>query len=256
MKILSFNVNGLRACLNKGFLDFITKENPDIIGLQETKLQQANIPPEIHDIQSYLKYWDFAQKPGYSGTALFSKIKPQNITYTIGDDKFSTEGRIIHADYNDFSLLNIYFPNGQMNEERLQYKLDFYDQFLQYVQNLRHTQKNIIIMGDVNTAHKEIDLAHPKENSKFSGFLPIEREWLDKFIAHGYIDTFRHFDKNPKNYTWWSFRANARAKNVGWRIDYIFVTEECINKVKNAFILPNITGSDHCPIGIEYEDKL
>jgi len=253
MKIISWNVNGLRACVNKGFLDFIKTQNPDIVGLQETKLQYINIPPEIHQMRQYHTYWSFAEKSGYSGTALFSKSQPRNISYTINDDRFSTEGRIIQADYPDFTFLNIYFPNGQMSEQRLQYKMDFYDQFLIYVQTLRTKQKNIIIMGDVNTAHTEIDLAHPKENSKFSGFLPIERAWLDSFIAHGYIDTFRHFDKSPKNYTWWSFRANARAKNVGWRIDYCFVTQECLDHVKNAFILPDIAGSDHCPIGIDFD---
>jgi len=252
MKLISWNVNGLRACVTKGFISFLDTYDPDIIGIQETKLQYANIPSEIHALQSHYTYWSFAEKAGYSGVGLFSKKQPKNTSYTIDDERFNGEGRIIRADYDDFTLLNIYFPNGQMNEQRLQYKLQFYDQFLVYVQTLRNLQPNIIIIGDFNTAHKEIDLANPKENAKFSGFLPIERAWLDTFISQGFIDTFRHFDTNPHNYSWWTFRANARARNIGWRIDYCFVSSECLQHVTNAFILPNVTGSDHCPVGIEY----
>jgi len=254
MKILSWNVNGLRACVSHGFIHFITTHNPDIIGLQETKLQAMQIPDEIYNLKHYHNYWNFAEKKGYSGVSLLTKIEPANVSYSIGDERFGGEGRIIQADYTNFTLLNIYYPNGQMSEERLQYKLHFYDQFLIHVETLRKKQKNIIIIGDFNTAHKEIDLAHPKANSMFSGFLPIEREWLTKFIEHGYVDSFRCFNQDPHQYSWWSFQRKARENNVGWRIDYCFVTTELLPHVKNAFILPDVLGSDHCPVGVEIDN--
>ena len=281
MKIISFNVNGLRAIMKKDFMSFLAEYSPDVLGIQETKLQEHQIPPEFgvlsappmslqargyysphiygggrggHNselqIPNFHSYWSFAKKPGYSGTALFTKQKPLSVSYDIGEEKFAGEGRIIQAEYDDFFLLNIYFPNGQMNDERLQYKLAFYDQFLIHIEKLKK-QKNIIVIGDFNTAHTEIDLSHPKENSKFSGFLPIEREWIDKFISNGYVDTFRHFDKTPNNYSWWSYRMLARERNIGWRIDYCFVNNEFLPKVKNAFILNEVFGSDHCPVGLE-----
>ena len=251
MKIISFNVNGLRAIIKKDFLNFINEYNPDILGLQETKLQLPQIPKEIHSLNNYHKYWSFADKPGYSGTALFTKKEPINVLYDIGDDFFNGEGRIIQAEYDDFILFNIYFPNGQMNDDRLKYKLAFYDQFLNHIENLRKLGKNIITMGDFNTAHNEIDLSHPKENSKFSGFLPIERAWIDKYISKGYTDSYRHFDKSPNKYSWWTYRLNARQKNIGWRIDYCFINDEYLDHLKDAFILNNVHGSDHCPVGID-----
>jgi len=220
MKLLSWNVNGLRAVLKKDFLKFIDEYNPDILGLQETKLQEEQIPEEIYNLKQYYKYWSFAERKGYSGVCLFTKKKPLNVSYSIGDSQFDDEGRIIQAEYEDFILFNIYFPNGQKDDIRLQYKLDFYDQFLIHIESLRKSGKNIIVCGDYNTAHTEIDLDNPKENSKTSGFLPIEREWIDKFISHNYTDTFRYYDKTPKKYSWWSYRAGARPRNVGWRIDY------------------------------------
>jgi len=253
MKIISWNVNGLRAVMNKGFMQFLDEYQPDIFGLQETKLQEAQIPKELGAgcLEHYHKYWNFAERKGYSGTCLLTKVKPNHVTYDIGDAFFNGEGRIIQAEYDDFVLFNIYFPNGQMNDERLEYKLKFYDQFLLHVETIRKAGKNIIVMGDFNTAHKEIDLSHPKANSKYSGFLPIERAWIDKFIAHGYIDTFRYFDQNPNKFTWWTYRLGAREKNIGWRIDYCFVNQEFMSKVKNAFILSEVYGSDHCPVWIE-----
>jgi exodeoxyribonuclease-3 len=251
MKIISWNVNGLRAVLKKDFLQFIADYQPDILGLQETKLQEPQIPEEIKNLKGYHQYWSFAVRAGYSGTCLLSKIEPLNVSYDIGDEQFSDEGRIIQAEYADFVLFNIYYPNGQMNDERLEYKLRFYDQFLIHAEEIRKKGKNIIVIGDFNTAHKEIDLSHPKENAKFSGFLPIEREWIDKFVSHGYVDTFRNFDSSPHKYTWWTYRQNARAKNVGWRIDYCFVNQELMPRVKDAFIWSEVTGSDHCPIGID-----
>ncbi len=253
MKIISWNVNGLRAIIKKDFLKIINDLNPDIIGLQETKIQEHQIPEEIKTLNLYNQYWDFAEKKGYSGTALLTKVIPLELKNTIGNDFFEHEGRINYADYGLFVLLNIYFPNGQMNENRLKFKLDFYDQILIFLESLRKKGKNIIIAGDFNTAHKEIDLANPKENEKYSGFLPIERAWLDKLINQGYVDTFRHFDQSPNQYSWWSYRVKARERNVGWRIDYFFVNQEFLPYVKNAFILQNIQGSDHCPVGIDID---
>ncbi|HOD53771.1 MAG TPA: exodeoxyribonuclease III [Candidatus Cloacimonadota bacterium] len=254
MKLISWNVNGLRAVIKKNFLEFIHTSQPDILGIQETKLQADQIPKEIHELSSdYHIFYDFAERKGYSGTALFTKTKPVSTSNRINNPIFETEGRINCAEFEKFYFFNIYFPNGQKDDERLQFKLDFYDQLFDYIQELRKTGKHIIISGDFNTAHKEIDLANPKENEKFSGFLPIERAWLDKMINHGYIDTFRHFDKRPDQYSWWSYRAGARPRNIGWRIDYFFVDEGFIPYVKNAFIMQDIEGSDHCPVGIEVD---
>lgn len=254
MKLVSWNVNGLRAVIKKNFFEFIEEVQPDILGLQETKIQGDQIPDEMRRLDDqYMSYYDFAIKRGYSGTALFSKIKPLNVTRSIGDPKFETEGRIVCAEYEKFFLFNIYFPNGQKDDDRLQYKMAFYEQLLKYIEELRKTGKHVIISGDVNTAHTEIDLANPKENEKFSGFLPIERAWIDQLISKGYVDTFRHFDQRTEQYSWWSYRAGARPRNIGWRIDYFFVNQEFLPYVKNAFILQDIEGSDHCPVGIEIE---
>lgn len=251
MKIISWNVNGLRAVLRKNFLEFLETEDPDILAIQETKLQEIQIPPEIKDLKDYYQYWNFAEKKGYSGVALFSKIKPQKLTYSIGDPDFDTEGRLIIAEFDDFTLINCYFPNGQMSEERLQYKLNYYNRMFDLMENLKSSGKNVIVCGDFNTAHKEIDLANPKQNEKTSGFLPIERAWLDQIVANGWIDTFREFNKEPGQYSWWTYRFGARSRNVGWRIDYFFTNKENLRNIKNAFILQDVTGSDHCPVGVE-----
>jgi exodeoxyribonuclease-3 len=251
MKIISWNVNGLRAVIKKNFLDYINEEPPDIIGVQETKLQESQIPDEIDVLDGYYKYWSFAQKKGYSGTLLLTKQKPVSVVTSIGESWFDDEGRIIRADFEDFVLFNVYFPNGQMNEERLKFKLDFYDKFLAMMNEIRDSGKNVIVMGDYNTAHKEIDLKNPKANSERSGFLPIERAWIDKVINNGYVDTFREFNQNPSEYSWWSYRFSARKNNAGWRIDYVFVNKKFLPKIKNAFIQQDILGSDHCPVGVE-----
>ena len=206
---------------------------------------------DLLHVNGYYSAFSSAYKMGYSGVALYSKKKPSYIQTGFGIEKYDREGRIIVAEYDNFVLLNIYFPNGQMNETRLKYKLDFYDAFLDVVDSMNREGKNIIICGDVNTAHKPIDIARPKENQTISGFLPVEREWIDKFISHGYIDTFGKFHPEPDRYTWWSMRARAREKNIGWRIDYFFVNERFEKNVKDAFILPDVSGSDHCPVGIE-----
>jgi exodeoxyribonuclease-3 len=251
LKIWSWNVNGLRAILNKGFVENIKLANPDIIGLQETKLQEQQIPPELSELPEYLVYWSHAERKGYSGTALFSKLLPQSFSSAFGSDEFDSEGRINIAEYDKFILFNIYFPNGQKDDVRLAYKLRFYDRCLEVMEEKRQTGKIVLVSGDYNTAHKEIDLAHPKENSKTSGFLPIERAWLDKIAEHGWVDTFRAFDPSPHQYSWWSYRAMARPKNIGWRIDYFWVNKEALEHITGAGIRQDIEGSDHCPVWVE-----
>ncbi len=253
IKILSWNVNGLRAVHKKGFIEWLLTENPDILCIQETKAAREQLPRALKSISGYHAYFCEAGKKGYSGVAIYTKTKPQSVEYGFGIKKFDSEGRILIADYGDFVLLNIYFPNGKMSDERLAYKLEFYDALLDYANKLKENGKNVVICGDLNTAHKEIDIARPKANEKNSGFLPIERAWIDKFLSQGYIDTLRMFNKNPEQYTWWSYRGGARSRNVGWRLDYFFINKEFKDKVKFAYILPEVMGSDHCPVGLDVE---
>jgi exodeoxyribonuclease-3 len=185
--------------------------------------------------------------------AVYTKIKPNNVSSGFGVERFDSEGRTLIVEYDQFTLFNIYYPNGKASKERLQYKMDFYDAFLEYAENLKAQGKHIVVCGDVNTAHKAIDLARPKNNEKVSGFLPQERAWIDKLLEHGYVDTFRMFNQDPENYTWWDLKSRARARNVGWRIDYFFVSDSFKDHVKDAYILSDVMGSDHCPIGIDVE---
>jgi len=251
MKILCWNVNGLRAALKKGFLDFFESEKPDILGIQETKLQEHQIPGEARAPFGYQSTWSHADKKGYSGTAVYYKHPPNQINTDILPAELNGEGRIVELVYDSFHLFNIYFPNGQMNDDRLQFKLDFYHHCLNYFDQLKNAGKKLIIMGDYNTAHKPIDLKNPKSNEQTSGFLPIERAWLDKLVESGYVDTFRRFNQQPDQYTWWSYRFKAREKNVGWRIDYFFVTENMMDDIQDSYILSDVQGSDHCPIGLK-----
>ncbi len=253
VRIFSWNVNGLRAVHKKGFLKWFLEENPDILCLQETKASEDQLPKALRRVKGYYSYFKSAEKKGYSGVALYTKIKPEKVEYGFGIKKFDDEGRILIAHYPEFILLNIYFPNGKMSPERLLYKLEFYDALLDYAENLKKMDKNLIICGDLNTAHKEIDLARPKANEKISGFLPEERAWIDKFLNYGYIDTFRMFNNEPDQYTWWSYRTKARERNVGWRLDYFFVNEEFGDKIKSSYILSDVIGSDHCPVGIDVQ---
>ena len=252
MKLVSWNVNGIRACVNKGhFLEYLQSEEPDVIGIQEIKAMPDQLEERVLNPSGYYSIWHSAQKKGYSGVAIFTKQKPKMVLEGFGVDKFDNEGRAVIAEYDNFVFVNCYFPNGKRDEERLLYKLDFYKAIFDFCNDLRSRGKNIVIVGDYNTAHKEIDLARPKENEKVSGFLPIERQWLDKIIDEfGYVDTFRQFNQEPKQYTWWDQVTRARDRNVGWRIDYVFVNKEFMPKVKSAFIHQNIMGSDHCPVGI------
>jgi len=251
MRILSWNVNGIRAADKKGFYNWFKKDQPDILCLQEIKAMEEQFPPHLRNTPNYNVYVRSAERKGYSGVATYAKEKPIDVKTGFGIEKFDDEGRILITEYPGFVLFNIYFPNGKRDQERLDYKLDFYDTFLAYADNLKAEGKNIVVCGDFNTAHKEIDLARPKENEKISGFLPIERAWIDTFIDHGYVDTFRYFNKEPGQYSWWDMKTKARERNVGWRIDYFFVNKEFISKVKNAFIMKDVMGSDHCPVGIE-----
>ena len=253
-RILSWNLNGIRAVHRKGrFLSFLEEDSPDILCVQETKAQEEQLPPEIREVEGYHVYFSSAERKGYSGVALYTREKPKEVKYGLGVEKFDMEGRTLIADYGDFVLFNIYYPNGRMSPERLAYKMEFYDVFLKMVDELKAEGRNLVICGDLNTAHTEIDLARPKANEKTSGFLPEERAWIDKFLSHGYLDSFRMFISEGGHYSWWSQRANARERNVGWRLDYFFVNEEFRNAVRTAFILTEVMGSDHCPVGVELE---
>lgn len=250
VKLLSWNVNGIRAARKKGFVEWMRSNPGDIISIQETKAHVEQLSDDLLNISNYDGYFNSALRKGYSGVATYTNIEPKLVSSGFNVEQFDKEGRVLRCDYDDFTLINIYYPNGGMNEKRLKYKLEFYDVFLDYVNDLRDKGFNLVICGDLNTAHKEIDLARPKENMSVSGFLSIEREWVDKFLSNGYIDTFRMLNNKPDNYTWWSYRTRARDRNVGWRIDYFFVNEEFKNNVTNAYILSDVQGSDHCPIGL------
>ena len=251
--LISWNVNGLRAVIKKDFFSSLQQLDADIIALQEIKLQKPQLTDEMKRIEGYESYWSYATvKKGYSGVATFSRLKPNSIKYGIGDPAFDQEGRILELDFDDFIFFNIYFPNGQMSEERLQYKLDFYEAFFNYTDEYKKQGRSLIITGDYNTAHNEIDLKNPKANENTSGFLRIERDWLDRIIANGYVDTYRHFNPDSVKYSWWTYRFKARDRNIGWRIDYFFVTRDIVDNgwIKETIINNDIYGSDHCPIGL------
>jgi len=251
LRILSWNVNGIRAAQKKGFLEWFAGESPDILCLQETKISEDQLPDSLKQVEGYESYFAHAERKGYSGVGIYTKSPPLQVSSSFDVDALSGEGRVLAADYGHFVLFNVYFPNGKSSAERLQYKLDFYDAFLDFVEGYKQQSKNIVICGDVNTAHKEIDLARPKANEKISGFLAEERAWIDKLLSHGYVDTFRMFNQEPDQYTYWDQMTRARDRNVGWRIDYFFVNQAFANQLKTAFILPHVMGSDHCPVGIE-----
>jgi len=255
MKLVSWNVNGLRAVHRKGlFLPFVEKENPDILLLQEVKASEEQLPDEVRSISGYFSYFSCPkEKKGYSGVAVYSKIRPKRIAYNMNGGnnggEHHEEGRLIAAHYDDFILYNAYFPNGGGGPARLEYKLDFYDEFLAHIEEIRRTGKGIIFGGDINTAHEEIDLARPKENEKNTGFLPEERAWLDEVVSSGYIDTFRRFHPDKAGaYSYWDMKSMARDRNVGWRLDYFFASQSLAPRLKDADILPQYYGSDHCPI--------
>jgi exodeoxyribonuclease-3 len=250
--LLSWNVNGIRAGHKKGFLDWLAETSPDMLCLQETRAGEAQLPATLAQPAGYYGFWNNSRKKkGYSGTALLTRPEPLNVGFGLGIEKFDQEGRTIIAQYATFTLINCYFPNGGRDHSRVPFKLAFYDAFLDKCESLRAQGHNVIFCGDVNTAHQEIDLARPRENQNTSGFLPEERAWIDRVIEAGYVDTFRHFHPDlTGGYTWWSMPTRARQRNVGWRLDYFFVARELLDRVSDAFILPEVMGSDHCPVGL------
>ena len=249
-RFISWNVNGLRAVEKKGFAAWFKKESPDILALQETKSSPDQLSPALREPPGYFAYFSTAAKKGYSGVAVYTKEKPLSVSESIGDKNLDGEGRTLVLEFETFYFLNIYYPNGGQGPHRIDYKLRFYAQFLKLAKELMK-KKTVVICGDVNTAHKEIDLARPKENEKNTGFLPEERAWLDKFFTHGLTDTFRLFNSDGGNYTWWDYKTKARDRNVGWRIDYFIVDTASEKKVKKSYMMSDVQGSDHCPVAIE-----
>ncbi len=247
MKLISWNVNGLRACIGKGFIEFVEKEQPDMLCIQETKMQkgQADVP-----LEGYHEYWNSAEKKGYSGVALFTKTEPVDVTYGIGIDEHDHEGRVITADYGEFYLVTVYTPNSQNELKRLDYRMVWEDAFRDYLKSL-DAKKPVIVCGDMNVAHKEIDLKNPKTNRKNAGFTDEERNKMTELLASGFTDTFRHFYPDVEGiYSWWSYRFKAREKNAGWRIDYFLCSDRLMPKVTDAKILTDVFGSDHCPVAL------
>ena len=255
MKLFSWNVNGVRAIEKKGFLDWLSSASPDVLCIQETKAKFEQLPDTLQNIDGYFSYWHSAEKLGYSGVATFSKKEPLHVQYGLGIDKYDKEGRVLITEFDNFLLYNIYFPNGQKDEIRLQYKLDFYDDLLEILDDQVASGNNVIVAGDWNTAHKEIDLANPKANANYSGFLPVERAQLDTYVDHGYVDSFRLFHDEPDRYSWWTYRFGARQRNIGWRIDYFFTNQEFADNISDADIHEDVMGSDHCPVSIELVDN-
>ncbi|MCE1255617.1 MAG: exodeoxyribonuclease III [Anaerolineae bacterium] len=250
MKITTWNVNGFRAVLNKGFIEWVNEFQPDILCLQETKAKIEQINDAHKQLSEYETYWNSAIRPGYSGVASFIKGGQYRVINGLGIEMFDKEGRVIRieSDEHNFVLFNIYFPNGQRDQERLDYKLAFYNALLEICDQLHNEGKNIIITGDFNTAHNDIDLANPKENSKTSGFLPEERAWIDKYLEHRFMDAFRVLYPEDVKYTWWTYRFNARKRNIGWRLDYFLVSENLMPRINKVFVHDDIEGSDHCPV--------
>lgn len=251
MKLISWNVNGLRACMDKGFPDFFKDVDADIFCLQETKLQEGQISL---DLPGYNQYWNYAQKKGYSGTAIFSKKEPLSVSYGMGIEKHDQEGRLITLEFENFYMITVYTPNSQDELKRLDYRMEWEDDFLKYLKTLER-MKPVIVCGDLNVAHKEIDLKNPKTNRKNAGFTDEERNKFSKLLDSGFTDTFRYFYPDLESaYSWWSYRFKAREKNAGWRIDYFLTSRSLDSSLRDAVIYKDIFGSDHCPVGLEIED--
>jgi exodeoxyribonuclease-3 len=250
LKVLSYNVNGIRAALNKGFAEWLKVSQADVICIQEIKALKEQVDTKVLEDLGYHHFWFSAQKKGYSGVAIFSKIKPNKVEYGSGIDHMDFEGRVIRADFDKVSIMSLYLPSGT-NIDRLEYKFKFMDEFQDYINELKKEYPNLIICGDYNICHEAIDIHDPVRNKKVSGFLPEERAWLDGFINSGFIDSFRLLNSEPHHYSWWSYRANARNNNKGWRIDYAMVSEPLKENIKRSFILPEAKHSDHCPVGLE-----
>jgi exodeoxyribonuclease-3 len=249
MKMISWNVNGIRSVIRKGFSEWLEREDPDVLCLQETRARPSQLEGIIDLPQGYRSFWNWPSRKGYAGVSVFTKIPPRDVSKDIGAEGFDDEGRSLCLDLGSFFLVNVYFPNGRSGSRRLKYKLEFYERFLDFIGTLKG--KDTVICGDVNTAHRAVDLARPESNRYTSGFLPEEREWIDRFLDTGFVDSFRAFNQEAGYYTWWDLRTRSRERNVGWRIDYFFVSESMKGRLKKAFIMSEVQGSDHCPIGIE-----
>ena len=252
MKIASYNVNGIRAAIKKGFDHWLASSNIDIICLQEIKANNNQFDHSLFTINGYNLYLNSADKAGYSGVAIFSKISPNHIEHGCGINEIDVEGRIIRLDFDSFSVMSVYFPSGT-NPLRQSYKMDFLSTFFNYIEIVKKTIPNLIISGDFNICHQSIDIHNPERNKNTSGFLPEERSWLSKFLNSGFVDSFRYINKTPHNYSWWTYRANARSRNLGWRIDYNMISKKLLPKLKNASILSDVKHSDHCPVLLEIE---
>lgn len=254
MKIISYNVNGIRAAIGKGFLDWLQAASPDVLCIQESKAQPDQIDTETFAAMGYHAYLHSAEKKGYSGVGIFSKKEADRVVAGMGIPKYDTEGRVLRADFGDITIVCVYVPSGTTGRERQTYKMAFLEDFLQYIENLRKERENIVVCGDYNICHKPIDINHPERQAGVSGFLPEEREWLDRLQASGMIDSFREFDKSAEKYSWWSYRFASRSRNAGWRIDYHWVSEHLRKRLTGASILSDAVHSDHCPVEVDIQE--
>ncbi len=252
MKILSYNVNGIRAALNKGLAEWLSAADPDVVCLQETKALEEQVNTDLFEQMGYHHFWHSAQKKGYSGVAILTKINPLHVQAGTGIEHMDFEGRVIRADYENVSVISLYLPSGT-NLDRLEHKFKFMDDFQEYIDALKKNHPRLVICGDYNICHRSVDIHDPVRNKNVSGFLPEERQWIDRFMNNGFVDSFRHLNPEPHQYSWWSYRANARNNNKGWRIDYNMVSENLKNNIKRAYLLTDAKHSDHCPVGVELE---
>lgn len=251
MKIISYNVNGIRAAMQKGFASWLEEEQPDILCLQETKARPEQVETQVFKDLGYELHWMSAEKKGYSGVAIFTKPTPVHVQYGCDMQLYDCEGRVLRADYEDFSVMSVYMPSGSSGDHRQDFKMKWLADFQEYIDELRQEIPNLIISGDYNICHQPIDIHDPVRNKNSSGFLPEEREWFSQFVSSGFVDTFRQFNEDPHHYSWWSYRAGARKNNKGWRIDYNLASEPLKDRLKRAAILPDVIHSDHCPVLLE-----
>jgi exodeoxyribonuclease-3 len=251
MKLLSWNVNGVRACARGGLLEWIEREQADVVCLQETKARPDQLAAELSEPSGHEAYWHCAERAGYSGVAVFTRRKPLAVRHGIGDPEFDCEGRVLVLEFPEFVLVNAYFPNTQRDHARLAYKLRFCSRMRSFLDSITASGRSVVLCGDYNIAHREIDLANPSQNRNNAGFLPEERAWMDHFLEGAYVDAFRHFVSEPGHYTWWSYRPTVRERNIGWRLDHFVVSRDLGDSLERAFHQPQVLGSDHCPVGLE-----